>query len=188
MVVPHIAEPDVAAAYLPLKASSDLGLDVSVGAAVVIAPGVAATCAHNANLVDPKSVIGIVQDYDLMFFRTEQGRPPPLAAPVVGASVTAYGEDSDGGLRRASGVVRKIVPCAGCSEPAYFIFSNPRRGGLDAGPGFSGGPVVDGAGRVVGITFGYKDEGGQRLIYAYDMARVTAEYARAARSHQAALP
>ena len=36
---------------------------------------------------------------------------------------------------------------------AYFIFAG------NAGPGFSGGPVVDGAGRLIGITFGYKDEG-----------------------------
>jgi hypothetical protein len=27
----------------------------------------------------------------------------------------------------------------------------------------------------VGITFGYKDSGHQRLIYAYDMSRVRAE-------------
>ena len=27
-----------------------------------------------------------------------------------------------------------------------------------------------------GITFGYKDEGGERLIYAYGMDRVRAEF------------
>ena len=31
------------------------------------------------------------------------------------------------------------------------------------------------SGRLVGITFGYKEEGRQRLIYAYDMSRVQAE-------------
>ena len=59
--------------------------------------------------------------------------------------------------------------CAGCTAPAYFTFAG------NAGPGFSGGPVLDAAGRLVGITFGYKDEGHERLIYAYDMSRVQAE-------------
>jgi hypothetical protein len=36
--------------------------------------------------------------------------------------------------------------------------------------------VLDGSGRLIGITFGYKDEGRQRLIYAYDMSRVRAEF------------
>ena len=30
----------------------------------------------------------------------------------------------------------------------------------------------------LGGRFGYKDQGGQRLIYAYDMARVLAEFSR----------
>ena len=40
--------------------------------------------------------------------------------------------------------------CAGCTAPAYFVFAG------NAGPGFSGGPVLDGSGRLLGITFGYK--------------------------------
>ena len=54
-----IAEPDIAAAYLPLHGRVHLGLDSADGAAVVIAPGIAVTNAHNANLLDPKSVIGV---------------------------------------------------------------------------------------------------------------------------------
>jgi hypothetical protein len=38
--------------------------------------------------------------------------------------------------------------------------------------------VIDADGRLIGITFGYKDEGKNRLIYAYDMARVRAEFSR----------
>jgi hypothetical protein len=38
--------------------------------------------------------------------------------------------------------------------------------------------VIDGSGRLVGITFGYTGEGKNRLIYAYDMARVRAEFSR----------
>ena len=164
-----IAQPEIAAAYLPLYGRVHLGLDSADGAAVVIAPGIAVTNAHNANLLDPKSVIGTRRDYDLLFFRTPKAASPPTAAPAIGQSVTAYGQGANRELRVAHGVVREIKDCSGCTAPAYFVFAG------NAGPGFSGGPVLDGSGRLVGITFGYKDEGRQRLIYAYDMSRVQAE-------------
>ncbi len=165
-----IAQPAIAAAYLPLHARTHLGIDSADGAAVVIAPGIAVTNAHNANLLDSRSVIGTVRDYDLMYFRTPRDAAPATAAPVVGEAVTAYGQGSDAELRVAHGVVRQIKTCAGCSAPNWFTFAG------DAGPGFSGGPVLDASGRLVGITFGYKDSGSERLIYAYDMARVRAEF------------
>ena len=52
------------------------------GAAVVIAPGIAVTNAHNANLVDPGSVIGAARQSDLMFFRTGAPGRAATAAPV----------------------------------------------------------------------------------------------------------
>jgi hypothetical protein len=164
-----IAQPEIAAAYLPLHGRVHLGLDGADGAAVVIAPGIAVTNAHNANLLAPKSVIGIRQDYDLLFFRTPKNAAPQTAAPVIGQGVTAYGQGGDSELRVAHGIVREIKQCAGCTAPAYFVFAG------NAGPGFSGGPVLDGSGHLVGITFGYKDEGHERLIYAYDMSRVRTE-------------
>ena len=170
-----IGQPDIAAAYLPLHARVHLGIDSADGAAMVIAPHIAVTNAHNANLLDPKSVIGVRQDYDLMFFRTAKSAEPQTAPVVMGESVVAYGQGSDGELRVAHGVVRRIEPCTGCTAPAYFTFAG------NAGPGFSGGPVLDGSGRLIGITFGYKDEGHERLIYAYDMARVRAEFSALAK-------
>ena len=164
-----IAQPEIAAAYLPLHGRVHLGLDSADGAAVVIAPNIAVTNAHNANLLDPKNVLGTRQDYDLLFFRTLKTASPPTGAPIIGQSVMAYGQGANRELRVAHGVVREIKDCSGCTVPAYFVFAG------NAGPGFSGGPVLDGAGRLVGITFGYKDEGRQRLIYAYDMSRVQAE-------------
>ncbi len=170
-----IAQPDIAAAYLPLHARVHLGMDSADGAAVVIAPHVAVTNAHNANLLDPKNIIGVRQDYDLLFFRTPRTAQPETAPVAMGQDVIAYGQGADRDLRIAHGVIRSIVPCAGCAAPAYFTFAG------NAGPGFSGGPVLDGSGRLIGITFGYKDEHGQRLIYAYDMSRVRAEFSALAK-------
>jgi hypothetical protein len=168
--VARIAEPDIAAAYIPLFKSANLGLSKDAGAATILSPGIAVTNAHNANLIDPKAVIGQVGDYDLLYFRTARSAAPATAEPVIGSAVTAYGADTDGRLRIAHGVVRAITGCPGCKEAAYFTFAG------DAGPGFSGGPVVDVQGRLIGIVFGYKDGGRERLIYAYDMARVRAEF------------
>ena len=170
-----IAEPAIASAYLPLHARVHLGIDTADGAAMVIAPHIAVTNAHNANLLDPKSVIGTRQDYDLMFFRTAKSAELQTAPVVMGESVVAYGQGSDGELRVAHGVVRAIEHCTGCTAPAYFTFAG------NAGPGFSGGPVLDGSGRLIGITFGYKDARGGRLIYAYDMTRVREEFSALAK-------
>lgn len=165
----RVAEPNIAAAYLPLHGTTHLGLDSADGAAVVIAPGIAVTNAHNRNLVDARNVIGALQDFDLLFFRVgSSSASPQTGEPAVGRAVIAYGQGGHAELRVAHGVVREIHPCDGCGPaPAYFVFAG------NAGPGFSGGPVLDAAGRLVGITFGYKDEGKNRLIYAYPMSRVT---------------
>ena len=171
-VTRSISQPDIAAAYLPLLAKVHLGFDTAVGAAMMIRPGIAVTNAHNDNLLDSKLVIGKAAQSDLLFFRSNGGPPPPTAAPVVGGAVTAYGQGTDGKLRFAHGVVRQIVKVAGYDASPYFIFA------AEAGPGYSGGPVIDASGKLIGITFGYKDQGRERLMYAYDMTRVLAELSR----------
>lgn len=162
--IPH---PDIAAAYIPLHGGN--ALSHADGAAMVIAPGIAVTNGHNRNLVPPEIVIGQSRDYDLLFFRDTRAVRVATAEPELGARVQAYGQGADSGLRTADGVVRDIQPCSGCVAPAYFVFAG------NAGPGFSGGPVLDPMGRLIGVIFGYKDEGAERLNYAYPMARVRAE-------------
>lgn len=167
----RITEPAIAAAYLPLFKRIHFGIDDIDAVAVVIAPGIAATNAHNANLIAPQSVIATSRDYDLLFYRVADGAAPATAPIAVGQRVTAYGQGRGAQLRIANGEVRKIVPCAGCTAPAYFVFTG------DVGPGFSGGPVVDTQGKLIGIIFGYREDGKETQGYAYDMSRVMAEMA-----------
>lgn len=166
----RIAEPAIAAAYRPLHGRVHLGVDPVDGAAMVIAPGIAVTNQHNDAMVDARLVIGAAAQSDLLFFRVQTSTAPPRAQPVVGGRITAYGQGADAELRIAHGVVREIATEPGFAIARWFTFEG------DAGPGFSGGPVVDAQGRLIGITFAYKDEGQRRLIYAYDMARVQAEF------------
>jgi hypothetical protein len=156
----------IAAAYMPLR-NNGLFTERD-GAAVVIAPGVAATNAHNANLVDPASVIGALSDYDLLYFRTGKTAPLPMAAPSDGEAVIAYGQGADGSLRMSRGTIKRFWPAA-------FGYLS------DAGPGFSGGPVVDAkTGALVGVTYGYLDntDAGGRLMVAYRADFVVAEFAK----------
>jgi len=167
---------DIARAYIPLERTSYLVMGNS-GTAVVIAPGVAVTNAHLADVLGKAPLIGQSHDYDLLYFHVARNAAPPSGAPAVGMRVVAYGTDVYGKLRVAQGVVRGLnqpveARCATCSVQGAFTFEG------NAGPGFSGGPVVDAAtGRLVGITFGYLDPGGRRLMYAYPMSRVRNELA-----------
>jgi len=168
----RIAQPQIAAAYLPLQ-DRILGLPNANGAAMVIAPGVAVTNDHNDNLVSPKTILGFGSASDLMFFRTTRNLTPPVAEPAIGKAVTAYGQGGSAELRVAHGVICSIAGVAGHADSPYFIFAG------NAGPGFSGGPVLDGDGRLIGITFGFEDRPqNRRLIFAYDMKRVAAEFQR----------
>ena len=165
----------LATAYLSLTGSVGFMMEAK-GAATVIAPGIAATNAHNADLVDDASVIGVSRDYDLLFFRTPRTQVPPSAQPWVGEMVIAYGQGADGELREARGIVRSLnspveARCPTCPIQAVLTFE------AGAGEGFSGGPVADAtSGKLLGIVFGYNDmKDGSRLMYAYDMARIRTE-------------
>jgi S1-C subfamily serine protease len=175
---PDFLNADVARSYLPLSGTRDIVL-TGHGAGVVIEDGIAVTNAHNANLVDGGETIGASMQYDLMYFHTASGTAEATAKPWLAEQVIAYGQGADGSLRMARGRVTSLdslannQQCPTCGPQHAFTFE------ADAGPGFSGGPVVDAAdGKLIGIVFGFVDQkDGSRLIYAYDMARVFGELA-----------
>jgi hypothetical protein len=168
--------PQIANAYIPLEAVSLLVLE-NRAAAVVIAPGVAVTNAHNASIIGSAPVIGVSRNFDLLFFHVDKNPEIQTTLPSEGENVIAYGQGASGELRQARGTVRLlnapvVARCETCAVQTAFTFEG------DAGPGFSGGPVVDAAtGKLVGITFGFLDPDGRRTMYAYPMSRVRNELA-----------
>jgi hypothetical protein len=168
--------PQIAGSYLPLEGVQHLVMEER-GAAFVIAPGVAVTTAHNADIVGAAPLIGTSRNYDLLYFHVEKNPTASTGAPSAGESVIAYGQGAAGELRLARGTIRLLratvaARCGTCAVQTAFTFES------DAGPGFSGGPVVDAAtGKLVGITFGYLDPKGRRTMYAYPMSRVRNELA-----------
>jgi hypothetical protein len=169
--------PQLADAYIPLEGDSLFVLRERA-AAFVIAPGVAVTNAHNMKIIGGAPIIGQSRNYDLIFFHVDKKSTLQTAAPVVGEAVIAYGQDGRSGhLNEAHGTIAALnvqveARCRTCTAQSAFTFAG------DAGPGFSGGPVVDAkSGRVVGITFGFLDPNGRRTMYAYPMSRVRNELA-----------
>jgi S1-C subfamily serine protease len=167
--------PQIASGYIPLDGRAYVLMEAR-GAAFVIAPGIAVTNAHNASIISGP-LIGTSRNYDLLFFRVATQLAVPTVEPRAGELVVAYGQGAHGELRMARGVVRDInapveARCGTCLVQSAFTFEG------NAGPGFSGGPVVDAnTGSLVGITFGYLDPNGQRLMYAYPVSRVRNELA-----------
>jgi hypothetical protein len=163
------SQPSIAAAYIALDRSSFFGEDHA--AAMVIQPHIAVTNAHNANLVPQAEVIGVSQNDDLMFFRTDRTRPLAAGVPYGGERVILYGQGKYGDLRTADGTVSLLKPYA------FTVLA-------DAGEGFSGGPVLDAAnGQLLGITHGYVDgagpNGDRRAMAAYSMSEVALELVKA---------
>jgi len=171
--------------YIPLQGSVFMIFE-GEGAAVAIGNGVAVSTAHTANLIDPKSMLGSSVDYDLLFFHSKKTVADlTVGHPRVGQRVIAYGQGEGGSLRMAEGVINSLdapvkARCAKCTVQTAFTFEG------NAGPGFSGGPVLDAKdGHLLGIVFGYVDPAdpkNSRTIYAYSMERVFAELEQIARN------
>lgn len=161
----------VAAAYIPLHTFTFPGM--RRGAATIVLSGIAVTNAHNANLIDDKDDLGRAPSgEDIMFIRVHDQAiggvgPLEMAAPELGEDVILYGQGAGGSLRKAEGPVEDV-------RDARFTIT------ADAGPGFSGGPVVDAKdGHLVGITFAYYDapkKRGPREMLAYRIDYIMDQY------------
>jgi len=171
---PGFLNPELANAYIPLDGITLVVLRAHA-AAFTIEPGVAVTNAHNLNIIGRASIIGQSRDYDLLFFHVDKSSKVATAPPSTGERVIAYGQGASGELREARGTIILLnapveARCENCAVQSAFTFEG------DAGPGFSGGPVVDATtGRLVGITFGFLDPRGRRTMYAYPVSRVRQE-------------
>lgn len=156
---------------------------VMAGSSTVVAPGWAIGTKHGDSL-DP-GLIAKAPDQDLALIRIEGGRATPIAAPVVGEPVTAFGTGIAGETRYATGFVVKerttmLLTMGGWNPTAKqsgmqtvpavreiergFIIEAP-----DVGPGFSGGPIYDQAGRLIGVTDSlYRDFAtGKMYVFAF---------------------
>jgi S1-C subfamily serine protease len=152
------------------------------GAGVVVAGGRVLTNAHNlrgttttVTFADGRSVTGTVLgadlDGDLALLDVGDGAPSPVAweaeeeAPGLGKAVFTVTLVGDLGVRVTAGYVSSVDR----------VFRGPRgrriRGGFEhtapLGPGSSGGPVVDAAGRLLGVDT-HRLDGGFYLAVAAD--------------------
>jgi hypothetical protein len=174
-----IRDVNLAQAYIELPKPDSM---LAGGAAVVIAPGIAVTNRHNANLVPPDDILATSDRFDILFYRTARKAPAlKTAEPGIGREVVAYGQGADDSLREASGPIELIEPgydeCPGCPQGTAFAYRAP------AGPGFSGRPVTDAeTGAILGLTFADIDSpieaGEPRLMLAHSMAQIRAEMER----------
>ena len=122
------------------------------GAAMAIVPGIAVTNGHNRNLVDPeKRDRGSARTMTFCFSATLIRLSPKWQSH---SWVKPSAPMARAGWRPASGPWRgaRHSDLHRLHRACLFHLCRQCR------PGFSGGPVLDGSGRLIGITFGYKDE------------------------------
>jgi serine protease Do len=168
--------PFAAAAGTPLEAVlanylaivNGVGVFGGTGSALILHPGLAVTSAHVVEGRGRVTAFGLggpvelgvraISDrIDLAVLDAPEalGGELTLRAALPGEPVWAMGATSGGLAPTAAGCI-EVAAAQACLEAQ--VDEGPFQTGLmyaaDAGPGYSGGPVVDGAGAVVGLTEG----------------------------------
>lgn len=155
---------------------------------VIVRPGVVVTAAHTLrrddgiavlmpnNTATSATLVGVDASTDIAVLRLEAGGGEPLsfgdaAAVRPGHFVVAVARDADGALAASAGVVART----GGEWRTWRGGHIDRRIQLDGGlwAGFSGGPVVDARGAVLGIGTSALSRGRAVVIPGTVLTRVT---------------
>lgn len=126
----------------------------------VIAPHWAVTNAHAEVIAD--NLVAESRSSDLALIAIDGGAPLPFGTPHNGDHITAYGSGCSGDQRVAHGVITDVRGLQCWGEPGKNDPDNPcKRAGLgvtyamimtaDSGEGFSGGPIINDAGELIGV-------------------------------------
>lgn len=168
--------PFAAAAGTPLEAVvgnylaivNGIGVFGGTGSAVILRPGLAVTSAHVVERRERLTAFGIDgpvevrvravsdrMDLAVLSVPARLGVALPVRPALPGETVWAMGATSGGLAPTARGRV-EVASALACLEAR--VGEEPFQDGLmyaaAAGPGYSGGPVVDRQGAVVGLTEG----------------------------------
>lgn len=196
----HCVLPFAAAAGTPLEAVADnylaivngIGLFGGTGSAIILRPGLAVTSAH---VVEGRerltafcaggpvdlTVRVASSRLDLAVLGTPEslGRSLPIRPALPGEAVWAMGTTSGALAPTAKGRVETAAALA-CLEAHcdHGPFQNGLMYAAAGGPGYSGGPVVDSSGAVVGLTEGiYTRLFGDTPLKSPDLPRMFAYHA-----------
>jgi hypothetical protein len=157
----------------------------SWGSLTPVAPGWAIATKHDTET--NSELMAVDPNQDLTLVRIKGGENVQVAVPRIGEAVTAYGTGRMGDVRIASGIVaddhaNMARPISGAPQsknqienrvPAAPVQWEHDHGFLisssSIGPGFSGGPIYDTQGRLIGITEGYFKSliDGRTYIFAF---------------------
>lgn len=156
--------------YIMLNIGVPILLDLA-GSATQITPDTAATARHVSGIITPDSW-NAREPMDIAYYHTRDATPVPIAAPVKGETVIAWGTSPiTSGAHHLYGKVIELV--VGMCHGPETSSGNPWDNGdgasvechrrhmgvvkgfvfdTEAPGGYSGGPVLNARGELVGIT------------------------------------
>lgn len=175
---PYIDQPvplkPTADVFRPVVEGSCALLVTEYGSSTVIAPGYALTNAHVTGIVDTPY---IASEYmDMAIFKIKGGKVAETATEHLGDATVQYGSGCWADTRVAFGHVayEDVVNCWGDMPSDNPVCQGYGLGGhrgflvkSDGGSGFSGGPVLNADGKLIGVTEGTMMVDGEEFNFCY---------------------